>query len=562
MTTWRRPLRRVRRAFLAAAALSATISLLMLVLPVFALQLFGSVVPAGSPEVLWMIAGGTVGVLAVAGLVDFCRTLILLRAGLWLDHTIGAALLEAAMFRGGDAGTLRSQADAIGAVRRVLTGGRVGAALELPWMTAGCAALLFVHPWLGAAALLVVALTYLSCRIAAGRSLRGRHRGNDRAGRWLEAVAPQAAELAAIGAAGGVARRWEYENRSRTAKAYHLGWRFGLASALARFLQPAGVTVVAATGAYLAITQSLSPAAVVAAALLVMRAQSTVEQVIGGLQEFREGRAGWRVLVEAERALAPNSSGHAGAAGGRGGELSLEAVSSFEAGEKKHGLAQVHIRVAPGECIGIIGARGAGKSTLLKTMAGVVVPATGRIAVDGRPLALHQRSMSARAIGYMGENCALLPGSVADNIAGFEAHSIDTVADAARRAGAHDMLASLPNGYESPAAGAASVLSLRQARAVCLARALYGSPRVVILDEPELGANDSEIARLSEVLQGLRRDGVTVVLATSEPRLLQATDRIAVMSGGRIECLVPSRQITAAGVKLGSAVAAGWARAA
>lgn len=562
MTTSRRPLKQVRRAFLAAAALSATIGLLTLVLPAFALQLFGAVVPAGSLEALWMIGGAAAVVLAVAGFVDFCRTLILLRAGLWLDHTIGAALLEAAMSRGGDAATLRSQADAIGAVRRVLTGGRLGAALELPWTTGGCAVLLLVHPLLGAAALLAVGLTYLICSMAAGRSLRGVYRYDDRAGRWLEAVVPQACELAAMGASRGIARRWEHDNRGRTAKAYHLGWRFGLANALAQFLQPAGVAAVAATGAYLVITESLSPATVVAAALLVIRAQSTVGQVIGGLQEFREAREGWRLLVEAERALAPTSSGHHGVVGGQGGELSLEAVSSFEEREPPHGLSNVHIRVAPGECVGVIGARGAGKSTLLKTMAGAAVPATGRIAVDGRPLALHQRSMTARAIGYMGENCALLPGTIADNIAGFEAYSIDAVAAAAGRAGAHDMLSNLPNGYDSPAAGPVSVLSLRQARAVCLARALYGAPRVVILDEPELGANDSEIARLSEVLQGLRREGVTVVLATSEPRLLQSTDRVAVMTGGRIECLLPSRQVAASGARADAAVAAGLARAA
>ncbi len=562
MKTSRRPLRRVRRAFFAAAALSATISALTLVLPAFALQLFGSVLPAGSLEALWIIVGVVVGVLAVAGIVDFCRTLILLRAGLWVDHTIGAVLVEAAILRGGDAGTLRSEADAIGAVRKVLTGGRLGSALELPWAAMGCAALLFVHPWLGAGALFVVAISYLSCRIAAGRSLGGGHRDNDRAGRWLEAVAPQAGELAAMGAAGGVAWRWEQDNRGRTAKAYHLGWRFGLANALARVSQPVGIAVVVATGAYLDITQSLSPAAVVAAALLVMRAQSTIEQVIGGLQEFREGRAGWRVLVEAERTLGPTSSGHPGAVGGRGGEILLEAVYSFDAREQKSGLSNVHIRVEPGECIGVIGARGAGKSTLLKTMAGVVAPATGRIAVDGRPLALHQRSMTSRAVGYMGENCTLLPGSVAENIAGFEGHSIDAVAAAATRAGAHDMFSSLPNGYDSDAAGSASVLTFRQTRAVCLARALYGSPRVVILDEPELGANDREIAGLCEVLQGLRRDGVTVVLATADPRLLQSTDRIAVMTRGRVECLLPSRQLANSGANVGAASAAGLARAA
>lgn len=555
-------MRRVRRALFAAAALSATISAMTLVLPAFVLQLFGSVVPAGSIEALWLVAGAAIAVLAVAGLVDFCRTVILLRAGLWVDHTVGALLFEAGVARGASAETLREEADSVGAVRRALTSGKLGAVLELPWAAAGCAALFFIHPWLAAAALAVLAVSYLLCLLAAGRSLGAGHRDNDRAGRWLEVVASQAAELAAMGAAGGIARRWAHENRGRVAKAYHVGWRYGLATSLARGLLPAGIVAVVSVGAYLVISDGLSPAAAIAAAMLVARGLSTIEQVFGGLQEFREGRAGWRVLVAAERALAPLSSGHAGAAGGRIGELTLEAVSSSQAGEQKRGLSNVHIRVEPGECVGVIGARGSGKSTLLDAMAGVLAPATGRISLDGRPLALHQRSMASRAIGYMGENCILLPGSVAENIAGFEAHSMDAVSAAAIRAGVHDMLCSLPHGYDSEAGATEGMLSLRQVRGVCLARALYGAPRVVILDEPELGANEREIANLSQILEGLRRDGVTVVLATAEPRLLQSTDRIALMAGGTIECVVPSRQIAGSGAKMDGSVASGFARAA
>jgi ABC-type protease/lipase transport system fused ATPase/permease subunit len=555
-------LRRVRRALLAAAAMSAMISGLMLVLPAFALQLFGSILPSGSLEGLWLVAGGAIVVLSVAGIVDFCRTLILLRAGLWVDHCVGAMMLEAAIGRGEEAGTLRSQADAIGAVRRVLTGGRLGAAFELPWAAAGCAALMWFHPLLGSAALLVVVLSYILCRLAAGRSLGAGHRDTNRARLWLEAVAPHLAELSAMGAAGGIARRWQHDNRGRTAKAYHLGWRFGLANALSRVLFPAGIAAVVTTGAYLVIADNLAPAVVVAAGLLVMRAQSTIEQVVGGLQEFREGRAGWRVLVEAERRLAPASSGHADAKSARGGELSLEAVSTFHAGEQKRGLGNVDLRVAPGECIGVIGARGAGKSTLLRTLAGVVAPASGRASLDGRPLALHQRSMASRAIGFMGETCGLLPGSIAENIAGFEEYSIDRVVAAADRAGVHKLLSSLPHGYDSDATGADSTLSLRQARAVCLARALYGLPSVVILDEPELGANADEIAELCAILQGLRRDGVTVVLVTSEPRLLQSTDRLAVMAGGAIECVLPSRQLQPYGATVEPFQPDGLARAA
>lgn len=358
-----------------------------------------------------------------------------------------------------------------------------------------------------------------------------------------------------MGASGGIARRWEHENRARTAKSYHLGWRFGSANALARVLQPAGIAAVATAGAYLVLTEILSPAAVVAAALLVMRAQSTIEQVIGGLQEFREARAGWRVLVEAEDSLAPTSSGLAGAAGGRGGEISLEAVSMRLAGEQNRGLGNVNLRVEPGECVGVIGARGAGKSTLLRTIAGVAIPEAGRVSLDGRPLALHQRSMVSRAIGYMGESSGLLPGSVADNIAGFEDYSMDRVAAAAARAGVHAVLSALPQGYDSEAAGADCVLSLRQARAVCLARAFYGSPRVVVLDEPELGANAAEIAGLGAIVLGLRRDGVTVVLATAEPQLLRLTDRIAVMTAGTIESVLPSRQLSASGASLSARAA-------
>lgn len=559
MLTSRRPLRRVRQALLAAMVLSAVVSALALVLPAFALQLLGTAMPSGSLYTLYVLAAGAVAVLIVAGLVDLGRSLILLRAGLWLDHAAGSGLVEAGLAKGVSGQQLRTMADSLQAVRRALTSRAMTAAMELPWLVAACGGLLLLHPRLAAGCLAVIALSLSACLLVAGRP-RGGGLTPDSAREWIEAVAPHAAEIGAMGAAKGVAQRWEFANRPRTAKSWHVGRRGAIAAALARVLLPVGIVAVMALGVQLVVTEALPPALVVAAALLVARAQLSIEPLISGLADIREGRAAWHVLMEAETWLRVDT--HRDGADVGDGRIVLDGVSTIHASEQRHGLDNVTLTIERATSVGIVGARGAGKSSIVRAIAGATAPVAGRITLNGRPLHAQQHGMAARSIGYMPDQPGLLPGSVADNICGFEGGSLEAVHAAAVKAGVHALLSSLPQGFETPVGEHGRAVTVGHARAIALARALFGAPRIVVLDEPEAGADDLEVARLATVLQSLRADGVTLVIATNDPRLLRLTDHLVLMNSGSIEAMLPSTQIARLGASSRMPPTAETARAA
>jgi ABC-type protease/lipase transport system fused ATPase/permease subunit len=548
MKTAVRPLGKVRRALLAASALSASTSLSVLVLPVFALQLFGAAVPAGAVETIGVLAGAAAAVLLVTCLIDISRSVILLRAGLWLDHAVAGSLFRSGVTRGADATELREQADAIAQLRRWMVEGHAAVHLELPWVILAAVLVGIVHPLLALACggVLIVALAVL---VAAAPRAGAVRPDRDGGRQWLEAIAPVARRLGSMGAGKGLAARWQRENTAKVAIDYRRGLRLVAATSLARLLQPLGTGAVLAYGAHLVVAQGLSPAGVVAAGLLVARGLCLIERATEARLTMAKARAGWRALAAAEKRRSRSEPGGGIVSSGGAGRVTIEVAARPVPEGHPAGHGGI-LEIEPGEAIGVIGARGAGKSMLVRAIAGEIVARDLRVLIDGRTVATHQKSMGSRAVGFLPDTATLLPGTVADNIAGFEAYEEADIMRAAMRAGVHVVLAGLPQGYGTNVGEMGLELSARQRRAVALARALYGNPRVVVLDEPELGADEGELMLLSETLSGLKRAGVSVVIATSEPRLLRSTDRVVMMAAGRIETVLSSRQLT------GSAAAA------
>lgn len=204
------------------------------------------------------------------------------------------------------------------------------------------------------------------------------------------------------------------------------------------------------------------------------------------------------------------------------------------------------LSIVPGECIGVIGPRSSGKSSLLATIAGELSPRSGKAAIGSSAIAPHQRQSERRAIGYLPDTPCLLAGTVAENISGFQTFLQEHVVAAAVKAGAHEMISSLPQGYATEVGDGGNGIPMRARRAIALARALYGNPVAVVLDEPELGLDATERSRLVGHLDAIRRDGKTLVIATGDPSLLRLTDRIALMANGTIEGVLPSQQVTGA----------------
>lgn len=539
MTSKRRPLTKARRALLTASLLSACISALMLWAPAFALQLLEAVVPAGSHELLLVLVAISAAVLLVAGILDQCREIVLLRAGLWLEHNLGGETLEQAIAEGTEDKDLRGQTRAISDVSAGLTNGSLGAILELPWSIAACVLVGVLHPGLAiacAGALLAMAMVHLV--FAAG--CRGAPSPDADAERWRAIAVREGRSLAAAGLGTALVRNWELANRRWIAGHYRFGLRQGLAAVGARAIAGAGLLVVMAAAAYLAISDGLALGSAIAAVLLMARALGTFEQSIRNWHHLRALRSGMRALADFERDKAAGVATDQVRNGP--GRIELENVVCAYPGAVEPAIEDVSLVIEPGECVGIWGGAGSGKSALAATIAGYLEPTHGRADIDGEPIASRQRSASRPPIGYMPDTPVLLPGTVRENIGCFSAESGAAVIDAASAIGVHDLLASLPLAYETQVGEDGRALSLRHRRAVALARAVFGERRLVVLDQPEIGLDDDGVARLLGALTVLCRGGVGLVIATSDARLLQISDRIVVLDRGRIAGVLPRQE--------------------
>lgn len=225
------------------------------------------------------------------------------------------------------------------------------------------------------------------------------------------------------------------------------------------------------------------------------------------------------------------------------GRIELRDVTVYHPGRKVPSLRGVSLTIEPGRCVGLVGANGSGKSTLAALLAGAIHPSHGSADLDGVPIVKWQRTGAATPIGYLPDEPILIEGSVHENIARFTEASLMAAAHAAMRAGVLDMLQALPSGFDTPVGPQGSGLALRERRAVALARALFGDPRIVVLDEPELGLDGAGLRRLQKTIEDLKSAGTTLILATQDPRLLQMCEDVAVLNQGVLQASGPAAAV-------------------
>jgi ATP-binding cassette, subfamily C, bacterial PrsD len=545
MKTSRRPLVQVRRAMLVATTLSAVSSAFMLGLPVVALQLTESAIPAGAANLIAILAGITAALVAMSAVIDLFREVVLVRAAVWLDHTMGLRVVETAIGDDANGRTIGARADAVEALGEALSGGRLNGLAELPWSILACAAVALIDPLLGLVCL--VCLVAMGASIAlfasatANRSTKSaKHRAEAR--RWLGTLAANPALLSQHGLAAGAGQRWELLNRGHVANAYAAGLRLGFGRVWARALSTGGTAVMLGAGAYLAVEGAVPAGAALAAMLVTARALGTLEHVAANWDGIRAARRAWRLLQEGE-GRAVDVSIDVKTAGA--GHIIITGAACGYAGQTTPVLSGIQLAIAPGSALGVIGAEGAGKSAFAALVAGVHRPISGRAEIDGIAIALAQRSPGGAPIGYLSDDPRIVEGSVLQNIAGFRKDAEAAALEAAGLAGVDDIIAGLPGGFATQTGPDGSAVPLRIRRAVALARAVCGPRRFVVLDQPETGLDDAGLQRLEDMLVRLRVAGIGVLLATSEPRLLRLTDQVAVLAGGIVETVMPAAQFAA-----------------
>ncbi|HRD77086.1 MAG TPA: ATP-binding cassette domain-containing protein [Hyphomicrobiaceae bacterium] len=543
MRTSRQILKQARRALVAALIFSGGINVLMLAMPIYTLQVFETVVPSGSIETLILLTLMIGGATLALALIEIVRDRILLRAGLWLDHVLGSFLIETGLRSGSSAIDLKHDARALQGLRTFISSGAIGTLFDAPWVPIFLVTLALLHPLLGVAGAVAAVLLFgtglLQCLLAA-RVAPEAQKGQERAERWWAMLAERGQIAGALGLATGATSQWEAHNRTHVANAYSLGKRTSVLKAVARAIRLAAQVSIYALGAFLVIRGDVTPGVLVAAAILLGRALAPLEQSV---TSFRAAGSAWtaykrlRAIADTVRPPGIAEAGHSPE-----GRLTIAGVTYYYPTRRTPALRNLTFELEPSMCLAIVGPNGAGKSSLSGLIAGALLPTQGAVQLDGVAVGRWQRSDTLPPIGYMPEPI-LIEGTVHDNIARFSDASHMGVARAAMRAGVHDMLSALPNGYDTAVGAGGEALSLRERRAVALARALHGEPRIVVLDEPELGLDAVGVRRLRNVLAGLKAEGVGIVIATQDQRLLSLADRMAILANGAVEDYGPADQV-------------------
>jgi PrtD family type I secretion system ABC transporter len=536
----------LRPFVLLAAGASLLLNAMLLVPALYAVQVFDRVFASRSVETLWMLSLLVALALALAHAMDLLRARALAAVGDSLSRTLLAPAFSSALTRA--AGPMQRADDEplrdIARLRHCLSASGVLALFEAPCLPVYLIVIGLLHPLLGVAAALgaalLVALALLAHPLTAPAAQAAQQQGRV-VQRQSRSLLRQAEVLVGMGMVDAATQRWRAANDGALDAAGQHADRVARLAAAGRTLRQALQAGLLGLGAWLVIHDNASPGIMVAATLLLSRALLPAEQLIGGWKSLVEARSAWQRL-QAEPAPTPAGGTPLPAPQGR---LELERVVWGGSAGRAPLVKGVSLALEHGQSLGMVGPSGAGKTTLVRLMLGLRAPQSGTVRLDGAELGQHDRGTLGRDIGYLPQAPELFDGSVAENIARLGAPDGERVIDAARQAGAHEMILRLPQGYETPVGEAGAALSGGQRQRIGLARALYGTPMLVVLDEPSAHLDAEGEDALRQALAQLKQRGASVVVISHRPALMAALDRVAVLKDGLIEVCGPSAEVLA-----------------
>jgi PrtD family type I secretion system ABC transporter len=345
----------------------------------------------------------------------------------------------------------------------------------------------------------------------------------------------------ALGMLPAVTRRWSALNDRTLTEQIGAGGRALNLTALSKVARQVIQTAMLATGAYLVISQLATPGVMLAATIILGRALAPVETLVAGWRQLVEVHDVWKRLdsVIAKQAQEqPNTELPAPK-----GEISVERILFGVPGLERPIIRGISFELHAGDSLGILGPSAAGKSTLARLLVGIWKPAAGHVRLDGADVTTWRRERLAPYIGYLPQQVDLFPGTVAENIARLSEPDAAKVIRAGQRAHVHEMILRLPKGYDTPVGDAGERLSPGQRQMVAFARALYGSPRIVVLDEPNADLDIDGEEGLMRALRRLREKGITLVVIAHRPHILGLLDKLLVLKEGAIEVFGPRAEI-------------------
>jgi PrtD family type I secretion system ABC transporter len=539
---------RLKAFFLHAGLFSLAINLLLLVPPLYMLQVFDRVLASRSEATLLVLTLAAIGALLVMALLDVLRARLLMVAGVALDRRLGPQVIEGLLAQ---AARLNGREPAHGlrdvnTLRAFCGGPGLLALFDAPWLPLFLLIIFLFHPVMGAVAIggavLMIVLAVLN-ELFTREPLERAQAEARRAGRFIDTNLRNAEVVGALGMQAAVTRRWAALNDTALREQMRAGRIGGTYSGLTKFARQLIQLAMLGVGAYLVVDQHLTPGVMIAATILLGRALAPVEALVAGWRSLVEARSAWRRLRQLFAATP--ASQPATQLPPPAGALDVEKVVFALKGAERPIIRGASFSLRPGEALGLIGPSASGKSTLARLIVGIWKPLSGAVRLDGADVGAWPRERLGPYIGYLPQDVELFGGSVAENIARLGEPDPAEVVRAAQRAHVHELILRLPQGYDTDIGEAGQALSPGQRQRVGLARALYGAPRLVVLDEPNANLDHEGEEALLRTLQCLRAEGATVVIVAHRPSLLRGVDKLAVLREGSIDMLGPCAEVMA-----------------
>ena len=539
--------RQLRPFVVLAAFASLVLNVALLVPAVYMVQVFDRVFASRSVETLVMLSAFALLALALGYFMDTVRSRALALAGNALERRLAPTALTALL---GQAATSTGRVDSdalrdVAQLRRFLGGSGVQALFDAPWLPVYLVVITFMHPLLGAmaafGACLLATLTVLTERLTRREAEVALQRSRA-ASRHAESLARNAEVIVGMGMTHAAVAGWQsrqdvlLEAQSRlSARSSHLG-------AAARVLRQGLQLAMLAAGAWLVIGAGASPGIMVAATLLLARALQPLEHLVSGWKAQLDARGAWRRL---SNRILPSAARPDLRLPAPAGQLEIEGLVFGPTPGRPALIKGVRFTLEAGESLGLIGASASGKTTLARLILGIWKPQAGAVRLDGADIAQWNRDALGAYIGYLPQEVGLFAGSIAQNIARLGPVDSERVVEAAQLAHAHDMILRLPEGYDTQVGEAGAGLSGGQRQRIALARALYGNPRLVVLDEPNANLDAEGESALKAALKELKARGATLVVIGHRPGLMSQLDKLAVLKAGALEAFGPSAAILA-----------------
>ncbi|OIN92352.1 MAG: peptidase [Comamonadaceae bacterium CG1_02_60_18] len=540
---------RFRREFLIVGIFSMLANVLMLSPTLYMLQVYDRVLASQSELTLVAMSLLTLLLFAVMGFAEWLRSRVLIGAGVRLDEALGTQVFNASFEAHlSQAGVSPSRAfgDLI-QIRQFLTGNGIFAFFDAPWVPIYMVVLFMLHPLLGALgivfAMVQAALAWFGHRHTLAPAEAATQAGAE-ATQFLQGKLRNAEVLESMGMLQNLQTRWAQRHQTHLDKSSAAQQLTHRLTAISKFIRYSQQSLSLAAGALLVIDGQLTPGGMIAANVLMTRALAPIDTLLGSWRQFIGMRYAFARLEQmlldfpardpALKRVAPK------------GDVRLQDVFATAPGRAEPILKNIQLTAPVGSVTAVMGPSGSGKSTLARVLMGIWPGACGLVLMDGLPIDGWNRMELGPYVGYLPQDIELFEGTIAENIARFAEVNPTLVIEAAQSVGLHEMILRFPKGYDTPIGEAGNLLSGGQRQRIGLARALYGQPKLVVLDEPNANLDEAGEAALYKAVAQLKAKGCTIFLMTHRPGALAIADRLLLLHDGQVVASGPRDGVLAA----------------